>query len=116
MLVTALMNALAVLTAVLALLATATTALVLDAGACISLPHTGECLGAIQAGAGVSQLLHSSQTSRIRSLARQTRSPVSWLQPSHLRQEQKPPPREIRARRRFRWAAPLGLVEEVPPS
>jgi len=55
MLVTALMNALAVLTAVLALLATATTALVLDAGACISLPHTGECLGAIQAGAGVSQ-------------------------------------------------------------
>jgi len=55
MLVTALMNALAVLTAVLALLATATTALVLDAGACISLPRTGECLGAIQAGAGVSQ-------------------------------------------------------------
>lgn len=55
MLVTALMNALAVLTAVLALLATATTALVLDTGACISLPHTGEGLGAIQAGTGVSQ-------------------------------------------------------------
>ena len=55
MLVTALMNALAVLTAVLALLARATAALVLDTGAYISLPRTREGLGTVQAGAGVSQ-------------------------------------------------------------
>ena len=47
MFVTALMNALAVLTAVLALLARATAALVVDTGAYISLPRTGEGLGTV---------------------------------------------------------------------
>ena len=62
MFVTALMNALAVLTAVLALLASATAALVVDTGAYISLPRTGEGLGTGRVGNAVTERALGNQT------------------------------------------------------